>query len=67
VYPFDIRLVERVVLDDGNLLEAAVAQLLNGATPEEIDAGFGSAFSSATVGQFHSVRVEDRTGSRSST
>lgn len=57
-FPFDLELVERVVPDADDPLEAAVAQLLSGATPEEIDAGYSSAFSSETDGHLRSIRID---------
>jgi Sporulation and spore germination len=53
----DLRLVDRVVPDDGAPLAAALTQLLLGTTDDESVAGLGSAFSSHTAGQFHSVDV----------
>lgn len=55
----DLRLVERVVPDDGAPLAAALSQLLLGVTPEEASAGLGSAFSAYTAGLDLSIEVHD--------
>ncbi len=55
----DLRLVERIVPDDGAPLAAALSQLLLGVTHEEASAGLGSAFSAYTAGLDLSIEVHD--------
>jgi len=58
VRDLDLRTVPRVVLADGRPLNAAVTQLLSGATAEETESGYQSVFSSATADGLRSATIE---------
>lgn len=55
----DLRAVARVVPSDPAPLEAAITQLLIGATPDETAAGLASGFSAHTAGTLRSASVVD--------